>query len=90
MITIKPFINKYKWEGINFPSEKDDWKTFEKNRVTIYLNVLYAIKKIYILLMFQTIFKSWKTNYSFNDSKQRKMALSCSKKTICIIKRNNF
>ena len=23
---IKPFINKYKWEGINFPSEKDDWK----------------------------------------------------------------
>ena len=20
----KPFINKYKWEGINFPSEKDD------------------------------------------------------------------
>ena len=48
MITIKPFINKYKWEGINFPSEKDDWKTFEKNNVTIYLNVLYAIKeKIY-------------------------------------------
>ena len=25
---IKPFINKYKWEGINVPSEKDDWKTF--------------------------------------------------------------
>ena len=23
---IKPFINRYKWEGINFPSEKDDWK----------------------------------------------------------------
>ena len=21
---IKAFINKYKWEGINFPSEKDD------------------------------------------------------------------
>ena len=21
---IKPFINKYKWERINFPSEKDD------------------------------------------------------------------
>ena len=20
------FINKYTWEGINFPSEKDDWK----------------------------------------------------------------
>ena len=26
----KPFINKYNWEGNNFPSEKDDWKKFEK------------------------------------------------------------
>ena len=23
---IKLFINKYSWEGINYPSEKDDWK----------------------------------------------------------------
>ena len=23
---IKPFINKYNWKGINFPSEKDNWK----------------------------------------------------------------
>ena len=22
--TIKPFMNQYNWEGINFPSEKDD------------------------------------------------------------------
>ena len=21
---VKPFINKYNWEGIHFPSEKDD------------------------------------------------------------------
>ena len=42
---IKPFINKYKWEGINFPLEKDDWETFEKNNVTISLNVLYAKKE---------------------------------------------
>ena len=36
------------WEGINFPSEKDDWKTYEKNNVTIALNVLYTKKeKIY-------------------------------------------
>ena len=26
MAKIKPFINKYNWEGINFLSEKDDWK----------------------------------------------------------------
>ena len=25
-IKIKPFIDKYSWEGINFPSEKDDSK----------------------------------------------------------------
>ena len=35
---IKPFL--YNWEGINFPSEHD-WKKFEKNNVTIVLNVLY-------------------------------------------------
>ena len=38
---VKPFINKCNWKGINFPSEKDDWKKFEKNNVTIVLNVLY-------------------------------------------------
>ena len=27
---IKPLINKYKWEGINLPSNKDDWEKFEK------------------------------------------------------------
>ena len=42
---IKTFINKYNWKGINFPSEKDDWKTFERNNVTIALNVLYAKKE---------------------------------------------
>ena len=34
---IKPFQNKYKWEGITFPSEKDDWKKIEKNNVTVSL-----------------------------------------------------
>ena len=40
----KPFINKYNWENINFPSEKDDRKKIDKNNVTIALNVLYAKK----------------------------------------------
>ena len=43
--TIKPFIDKYKWEGINFPSEKEDWKKFEKNYATISLSVLYDDKE---------------------------------------------
>ena len=28
---IKPFINKYNWEKINYSSKIDDWKKFEKN-----------------------------------------------------------
>ena len=45
---IKPFIIKYNWEEINFPSEKDDWKKIDKNNVTVALNVLYGKKeKIY-------------------------------------------
>ena len=36
MITeIKPVINKYNWE--ENPSQKDDWKKFDKNNVTILL-----------------------------------------------------
>ena len=42
---IKPFMNKYNRKGIRFSSEKDDWKKFEKNNVTIALNVLYAKKE---------------------------------------------
>ena len=42
-------INKYNWEGLNFPSENDDWKKFDKNNLLIALNVLYAKKgKIYL------------------------------------------
>ena len=52
---MKPFINKYKWEGINFLSENHDWKRFQKKNVTIALNVLYAKKKYVSYVMFQNI-----------------------------------
>ena len=32
--------------GINYPSEKDDWKKIEKNNPIIVLNVLYGRKEI--------------------------------------------
>ena len=35
-------------DGIRFPSVKDDCEKFEKNNVTIALNVLYAAKNISI------------------------------------------
>ena len=27
---VEPFISKYKWNRINYPSKIDDWKMFEK------------------------------------------------------------
>ena len=33
---------------MNYPSEKDDWKKFEKNNLTIALNVLHVKRRINI------------------------------------------
>ena len=38
---IKPFIEKYNWEDINFPSTSKDWKIFECNN-KVALNILYV------------------------------------------------
>ena len=40
-----PFINKYNWQEINYPSKIDDWKRSEKNNYTIALNTLYSKEK---------------------------------------------
>ena len=39
---IKPFIDKYNWKDINFPSHKKDWKKLESNNKTIALDILYV------------------------------------------------
>ena len=44
---IKPFINKYMWNGIKSSSKIDDWKTFEKNNPTLLLMFYILKKKIY-------------------------------------------
>ena len=50
---IKSFIDKYNCERINFSAKKDDRRKFEKNNITIALNVLHAKKEeIYVWLMF--------------------------------------
>ena len=58
---------------------------------TIALNILY-IKLTNVQFIFQKLIAIVKTNSSLNDPKQRKrrLALSCSKKTIRITKRNFF
>ena len=44
ILTIKPFINKYSWDKLKYPSKIDDCKTLEKNNSTFALNVLYTKK----------------------------------------------
>ena len=38
---INPFIDKYNWNGIDFPAGMKDCKKFERNNKTIALNILY-------------------------------------------------
>ena len=48
IMEIKTLMIRYNLEGINFTSEKDDWKKIETNDLIIALNVLYGKKeKIY-------------------------------------------
>ena len=42
---IKPFIDQYKWNDINFPSISKDWKKFELNNESVALNILYVSHK---------------------------------------------
>ena len=62
IIKIKTFINKYNWEGINFSSKKDEWTKFEKNNLTIALNVLYTEK--------EKIYPAYVSKYNSNHEKQ--------------------
>ena len=38
---MKLYINKYNWEGIDFPAGPKEWKKFEQNKNTIALNILF-------------------------------------------------
>ena len=56
---IKPFIEQYNWNDIDFPSTSKDWKKFELNN-EIALNILYVPhnnKKMHI---------AYKQQYSFS------------------------
>ena len=39
---IKPFINNYNWNNINFPTAKKDWNRFELDNKDVALNILYV------------------------------------------------
>ena len=49
---LKPYIDEYNWEGINFPAGSKEWQKFEQNNDTIAFNILYVkhnIKKISVV-----------------------------------------
>ena len=39
---MKPFIDNYNWNDINFPTAKKDWNKFELNNKDVALNILYV------------------------------------------------
>ena len=41
---IKPFMNKYNWEKINYPSKINDWKKFKKI-IQQLLSIFYILEK---------------------------------------------
>ena len=40
ILKLKPFINNFNWENINFPPQEQDYKTFKMNNKSIALNIL--------------------------------------------------
>ena len=42
MINLKPFINNYNWNDLQFPAGHKDYSAFEKNNSEIALNILYV------------------------------------------------
>ena len=46
---LKPYINKYNWEGIEFLAGPKDWIKFERNNKTIALNILFIPRNTEII-----------------------------------------
>ena len=39
---IRPFIDQYDWQEINFVAQQKDWKKFELNNKTTAINILFV------------------------------------------------
>ena len=49
---LKLFIDQHKWKGINFPSQKEDWKKFKSNNKSIALKKKNSKNtKKYVMIM---------------------------------------
>ena len=61
---LKPYINKYNWEGIDFPAGPKEWKKFERNNKTIALNILFIPHNT------KTISVAYRSEYNNKRKKQ--------------------
>ena len=61
---IKPFIGKYDWKDINFPSQVKDWKKFESDNKSIALNILFVHHNI------EKIRHAYKSKYNLTRENQ--------------------
>ena len=61
---LKPYINKYNCEGIEFPAVPKEWGKFERNNKRIALNVLYIPHNI------KTISVAYRSEYNNKRGKQ--------------------
>ena len=89
---IKPFIEKYNWEDIDFPSTSKDWKKFERNN-EVALNILYVpynTKKINIAYKSKNNLTHERQIILLMISDGKKWHYLVVFKFIRIIKRNNI
>ena len=56
-LNIKPFINKYNWKGINYPSKIDYWKTFGRMIQQLLLIFYIVKKKKHVQIIFQKLIR---------------------------------
>ena len=61
---MKPFIDKYNWKEIGFPSHNQDWKKFESNNKSIAHNILYVSYNT------EKIRHAYKSKYNLNRKNQ--------------------
>ena len=76
---LKPYINKYNWEGIEFPAGPKEWGKFERNNKAIALNVLYIPHNI------KTTSVSYRSEYNNKRRKQAILLIITNVKNIIIL-----
>ena len=87
---INPFISKYNWKGINYPSKIDDWKRTEKKNSKIVLNIL-LLKRLYekvpgentqIIIDFEKKNMLLLTNKELSSHQDAKLCFICGKRIL--------